>query len=109
MHLQDDEGFTLIEMLVVLFIIGLILAIMIPNLRSAGEKAQTQAYQANRQLIGSQLDHYYLEFGKYPVQLSELVEMGYLKSIPNCPGGKGKYSINPDPNANEDQRVVCKQ
>lgn len=35
---QDERGFTLIEMLVVLFVIGVIIAIALPNLKNAGRQ-----------------------------------------------------------------------
>lgn len=71
---HNELGFTLIEMLVVLFIIGIILAIAIPNLKAAGEKAKEQADQANRYLIAAQADNYYLEYGEYPASVEELVK-----------------------------------
>ncbi|MBA4493269.1 competence type IV pilus major pilin ComGC [Paenactinomyces guangxiensis] len=108
-QIQDERGFTLIEMLVVLFIIGLILAIAIPNLKEAGEKAREKADQANRNLISAQADNYYLEFGEYPASVAELVKRGYLRSVPKCPGGKGSYVINRSPGVSSEKRVSCKK
>lgn len=100
----NQRGFTLVEMLVVLFIIGVIIAIALPNLKSAGEKAQARACQANRQLIGAQADNYYLEMGKYPANVAELKKRGYLRTEPVCPA-HGKYTIQPD--APPEKRVRC--
>lgn len=108
-QIQDERGFTLIEMLVVLFIIGLIIAIAIPNLKAAGETAQTRADEANRKLISAQADNYYLEYGEYPASVHELVRRGYLRSVPRCPAGKGEYVINPSLDIPSDQRVTCKK
>ncbi|WP_124727767.1 competence type IV pilus major pilin ComGC [Staphylospora marina] len=104
----DEKGFTLIEMLVVLFIIGLILAIAIPNLKAAGEKASSQADRANRRLIASQADNYFLEYGTYPASVEELVKTNYLRSVPKCPGG-GTYVINRKPDVPAEERVTCKR
>lgn len=101
-----ERGFTLIEMLVVLFIIGLILAIAIPNLKAAGEKAQEKADLANRQMIAAQADQYFLEYREYP-SVEELVKRGYLRAVPPCPGGGGKYVIHPEPNLPFERRVTC--
>ncbi|SEN06475.1 competence type IV pilus major pilin ComGC [Lihuaxuella thermophila] len=105
----DERGFTLIEMLVVLFIIGLIIAIALPNLKAAGEKAKVKADEANRKLISAQADNFYLEYGEYPASVEELVKAGYLRSVPSCPGGQGKYVINRSPKVSSEKRVVCKK
>ena len=102
---NDETGFTLIEMLVVIFIIGVIIAIALPNFMSAGEKAQQRADEANRRLISAQADNYYLENGEYPSSVGDLVKKGYLRSVPKCPGGKGEYKINKAKNAPD--RVTC--
>lgn len=104
-QLKDENGFTLIEMLVVIFIIGVIIAIALPNFMSAGEKAQQRADEANKRLIGAQADNYYLENGEYPSSVNELVKKGYLRSVPKCPGSKGEYRINKGKNISE--RVTC--
>ena len=77
---QDERGFTLIEMLVVLFVIAVIIAIALPNLKAAGESAQQRACEANRKLIGSQADNYYLELGSYPSNVRQMKNRGYLNS-----------------------------
>ncbi|MCS1350544.1 competence type IV pilus major pilin ComGC [Mechercharimyces sp. CAU 1602] len=101
---RDERGFTLIEMLVVLFIIGVVIAIALPNLISAGEKAQQRACAASRKMIGAQADNYFLEMGKYPATVAALTEAQYLRSTPTCPAG-GKYTI--DTGAVSEKRVVC--
>lgn len=105
---KEEAGFTLIEMLIVLFIIGIVLAIAIPNLKSAGETARDRADQANRKLIGSQADNYFLEYGKYPSSVEELANKKYIRSVPKCPGGKGKYVILTSPSLPPEKRVTCK-
>ncbi|PTX65023.1 competence protein ComGC/general secretion pathway protein G [Melghirimyces profundicolus] len=101
---RDERGFTLIEMLVVLFVIGVIIAIALPNLKAAGESAQMKACEANRKLIGSQADNYYLELGSYPDSVAKMKQRGYLRTVPTCPA-KGKYVIRK--NAPVEKRVHC--
>ena len=105
---KREEGFTLIEMLIVLFIIGIVLAIAIPNLKSAGEAARERADQANRKLIGAQADNFYLEYGRYPASVEELVRKNYLRSVPKCPSGRGKYVILTSSSLSPENRVICK-
>lgn len=101
---RNERGFTLIEMLVVLFVIGIIIAIALPNLKAAGESAQEKSCEANRKLIGTQADNHYLETGSYPASVGQLQQRGYLHSTPTCPA-KGNYSIRP--NASAEKRVSC--
>jgi prepilin-type N-terminal cleavage/methylation domain-containing protein len=102
--LRDQRGLTLIEMLVVLFIIGVIVAIALPNLKAAGEAAQEKACSANRRLIGAQADNFFLEIGRYPKDVPELQRKGFLRTQPTCPT-KGSYRIRPE--ASEEKRVTC--
>ena len=102
--LRDQRGLTLIEMLVVLFIIGVIVAIALPNLKAAGETAQEKACAANRRLIGAQADNFFLEVGRYPKGVAELRKKGFLRTEPACPA-KGTYRIRPE--ASEEKRVNC--
>ncbi|WP_170105340.1 competence type IV pilus major pilin ComGC [Desmospora activa] len=101
---NNERGFTLIEMLVVLFVIGIIIAIALPNLKAAGESAQAKSCEANRKLIGTQADNHYLETGNYPANVDQLQQRDYLRSTPVCPA-KGKYSIHP--NSSAEKRVSC--
>jgi general secretion pathway protein G len=63
-RLQD--GFTLIELMVVILIIGLLATIVVQNLRSATDKAKRVKAQADISQIKSALDRYYLDAGSYP-------------------------------------------
>ena len=105
---REEQGFTLMEMLIVLFIIGVIIAIALPNLKSAGERARDKADLANRRMIGSQADNFYLEHGRYPKSVQELVKHGYLREVPSCPGGKGRYVIHGGGQIPAQQRVSCR-
>ncbi len=91
--MKQEEGFTLVEMLVVLFIIGIIIAIALPNFIEASKKANQQADRANRRMISMQIDNYYLDHGFYPKNIAELVAGKYLRSVPDCPGDAGKYVL----------------
>ena len=84
--LRDQRGLTLIEMLVVLFIIGVIVAIALPNLKAAGETAQEKACAANRGLIGAQADNFFLEVGRYPKGVAELGAEGVFADRTLLPG-----------------------
>ena len=90
------EGFTLIELLVVLVILGLLAAIVVPRFTGKTEKARLQSARTQIQLLGTALDLYNADIGRYPDSLEELIESSdpdwggpYLKKkkIPKDPWG----------------------
>lgn len=85
---KDEKGFTLIEMLIVLFVIGVILAIALPNLAKTGETANEKADEANIQVLLAQAENYRLVEGRYPDNVDQLVG-DYIKKAPKC-SDKGK-------------------
>lgn len=96
--LRSQQGFTLIELAVVVFVISVLIAIALPNLRGTGEKAQTVTCEGNQRLLRAQLENYYLIENSYPAgatdteRLEAMVDRGYLQSLPSCPSG-GTYAI----------------
>src|SRR5580698_3866580 len=93
------QGFTLIEMLLVLLIIGVLAAIIVPKLAGRGEQARVAAVKAQLANFETALDAFEVDNGYYPKGkngLEELVQQPkdapnwhgpYLKqeSIPNDP------------------------
>ncbi len=62
----NQDGFTLIELMVVILIIGLLATIVVQNLLSATDKDKRVKAQADISQIKSALDRYYLDAGSYP-------------------------------------------
>jgi general secretion pathway protein G len=69
-------GFTLIELLVVLVIIGLLGAVVAPRFIGKGEQAKPKIARQQIELLGTALDTYKLDVGKYPEGLNLLIETG---------------------------------
>lgn len=93
------RGFTLIELMIVVAIIGILAAVAIPNYIDATDEAKAARIQADLSAIGAAVEIYRVKHGKYPTDLSALVSSsgtgGYLKSVPKPPVD-GAYSA---PNA----------
>ncbi len=63
---RSQRGFTLIEILIVVVILGILAAIVIPQFTSASEDAQTSSVQSQLQTVRSQIELYRVQNGGYP-------------------------------------------
>ena len=89
--LKDQRGFTLVELVVVVSIIGVLTGIAVPHLAKAWDDAKASACKANMKQIEAALELYYFEHGEYPAAASEsssALEKLELKSVPVCPQSK---------------------
>jgi general secretion pathway protein G len=80
-----EPGFTLIELIIVLSIIGLLVGLALPNYRSAAVKAREAVLKENLFILRKLLDQYAQDKGKYPASLQTLVQESYLRAVPIDP------------------------
>jgi general secretion pathway protein G len=92
---RKDKGFTLIELMIVLFILGLLASLVAPRLMGRMGKAKQKSAAAQIQLLATALDLFHLDVGRYPTD-----EEG-LKALREKPSGLpawgGPYLDKPVP------------
>lgn len=78
-------GFTILELMVVLAIIGTLLSLAAPRYFRSIEKTKESVLRENLGALRSTLDRYYADLGVYPQSLDDLVEKRYLRHLPEDP------------------------
>src|SRR5262245_31071045 len=91
------RGFTLVEIMIVVAIIGLLMAVAIPNIRSAMERARMQACAANRKNIDGAKVQWAADNRRpltdVPTDPELFGKTAYIEHKPDCPAG-GVYALN---------------
>jgi general secretion pathway protein G len=82
---RSDRGFTLVELMIVIAIIGILASIAVPAMQNAPIKAREAVIKADLYQMRSCIDQYLADKGVYPESLEALAESGYLRSIPADP------------------------
>jgi general secretion pathway protein G len=80
-----EGGFTLIELMIVMTIIGLLAAIAIPSYLKSITKAKEAVLKEDLHTMRTAIDSYTVDKEKAPQALDDLVQAGYLKSVPIDP------------------------
>ncbi len=80
-----QQGFTLIELIVVVTIIGILAGLALTNVRWAQQKAREAALRHDLFELRKGIDDYYADKQKYPENLEALKAAHYLRSIPKDP------------------------
>jgi general secretion pathway protein G len=84
-ELNRKKGFTLIEILIVLSIIGILLGLAVPQYQMSVKRAREAVLKENLFILRKMIDQYYQDKHRYPPSLQALVEERYLKTIPVDP------------------------
>lgn len=94
--LKGKGGFTLVELMVVVAIIGILVSIAIPVYSNVTEKAERTAVEANLRVLEGAIMMYYAEYGEYPTDISKLNNYIQGGDPANLGPGTATYSINSD-------------
>ena len=117
---RNQRGFSLIELIVVVTIIGILAGIALINVRTAQTKAREAALKENLFQMRKAIDNFYADKQRYPASLEELTP-NYIRRIPADPitmqtdwetvmddplSLDGEMSADTDPNAMTQPGVV---
>lgn len=104
---QIIRGFTLVEIMVVIVIIGLILGIVAPGIINQLSRAEVQAAEADIQVLGDALDLFRIDHYRYPstdegleillgdTEIDGKPVIEYVRSVPEDPWGRPYHYENP--------------
>lgn len=79
------DGFTLIEVLVVLAIVATLLSLVTPRYFDSLSRAQETTLKHDLLTMRDAIDKHYADLGAYPDTLEELVQRKYLRAVPEDP------------------------
>jgi general secretion pathway protein G len=96
--LRSAQGFTLIELLIVVTIIALLAGLVVPQFIKQEEKATAKAAKAQVELLGTALDTFRLDVGRYPSSQEGLAALNQKPGgVDRWDGPYLKKEVPPDP------------
>jgi len=82
---KHNTGFTLIELMIVMAIIGVLAVMAVPSFVGAIKQAREAVLKEDLHVLRSAIDSYTMDKQKAPQSLDDLIQDGYLKAIPEDP------------------------
>jgi general secretion pathway protein G len=87
---KSEAGFTLMELMIVMAIIGILATLAVPSFIGALRSAREAVLKEDLHVLRAAIDSYTMDKQKAPQSLDDLVQNGYLRSIPEDPMTKSK-------------------
>ena len=85
MRQKSSKGFTLIELMVVVALIGILAAVAVGQYKRSIIRAKEAVLKENLFTMRSQINNYFADKGHYPYDLQALVDDKYIRSMPVDP------------------------
>lgn len=82
---RGQRGFTLLELIIVVAMIGILATLALPALKNSPRRAQEAVLKTNLRTIRDVINQHFADKGNYPQSLEALVEAGYLRTVPMDP------------------------
>jgi general secretion pathway protein G len=82
---RQDAGFTLVELMIVMAIIGVLMMVAVPSYIQAIKHAREAVLREDLRTLRTAIDSYTMDKQKAPQSLDDLMTDGYLKAIPKDP------------------------
>ena len=82
---RSRSGFTLLELIIVVAVIGILATIAMPALKDVPRRAAEAVLKSNLHIFRDVIDQFHGDKGHYPPTLDALVEAGYLRAVPRDP------------------------
>lgn len=92
---MKKNGFTILEMMIVLLVIAVLLMITLPFINSKQKSIQAKGCEALVEIVNSQILLYEIDHNELPTSAEQLITEGYLKEGQNeCPDHRMIYISN---------------
>lgn len=92
---MKKNGFTILEMMVVLLVMAVLLLVTIPNIRHKEEIIRTKGCEALVDIVNSQIMLFEIEENRTPNNVQEMIDLGYLQeNQAECPDHRKVVIIN---------------
>jgi general secretion pathway protein G len=83
--MREERGFTLLELMVIVTVVGILVTMAVPSFRQSVVRAREAVLVRDLFTVRDLLDQHRGDKGRYPASLRDLVASGYLRAVPQDP------------------------